>query len=330
MNRTTAIGVGCLLILAATSGADDKSSGKSPARHIRMEKCRIKLIDQVTLASDRTGILKMMEFKEGETVTKGTQVALIADEVAVATLAVAEKKASNEVEIEFAKVAKAAAEVEHRRLEDANERAARREQESGRKPDETTTSGRSVSLLEIDKAKLAADKAALQIEQAHHDLAVNKLDRDVKAAELRTYQVRSEFEGIVTRVFKKKGESIRQGDPIVEVVNTDRVRVEGRIKLEDLRFAKQGGRVRVRLSVDDLDLPEEKVVFEGKITFVDLVSDPIQKTTHVYAEVQNRDNILRAGLDAEMEIVIDETNDAPRTSLNVDNSKGPAKSGVDR
>lgn len=328
MNRTTAIGVGCLIFLAATSGADEKSLSKSPTRQVRMEKCQIKLIQQVTLASDRTGILKRIEYKEGDSVANGKRVALIADEVAVATLAVAEKKATNEVEIEFAKVAKAAAEVEHDRLKDANERAARRDQETGRKPEES--SARSVSLLEIDKAKLAADKAGLQIQQAEHELAVNKLDRDVKAAELKTYQVLAEFDGTVTRVFKKRGEAVRQGDPIAEVVNTDRVRVQGRIKLEDLRFAKQGGRVRVRLSVEGLDLPEEKEVFEGKITFVDLTSDPILKTTHVYAEVENRNNILRAGLDADMEIVIDETNEATRTSLNAQDSKRPATSSVDR
>ena len=283
--------LGLLMLLTATSGADDTPARSANPRKVRLEKCRITLIDHVTLASDRTGILSNVEFKEGDSVTRGIQVASIADEVAKATLSVAEKKATNEVEVNFAKVARDAAEKEVERLETANKNPA---------------GVKSVSLLEVDKARLAADKAKLTIEQAEHDLEVDKLERDVKAAELKTFSVLAEFDGVVTRVFKKKGEAVRQGDPVVEIVNTDKVRIEGRVKLADLRFAKKGAKAIVRLSVEEMDLPEEKEVFEGRITFVDLVSDPVDKSTRVYAEVQNRDNILRAGLMAEMEIEIDD------------------------
>ena len=317
MKQTGVSCLGLLMLLAATSGADDKSVRTANPRTVRLEKCRITLIDHVTLASDRTGILANVEFKEGDTVSHGVQVALIGDDVAKATLAVAEKKATNEVEVNFAKVAKDAAEKEHERLTEANRKAG-----EGIK---------SVSLLEVDKARLAADKAKLSIEQAEHELQVNKLDRDVKAAELKTYSVLAEFDGVVTRIFKKKGEAVRQGDPVVEIVNTDKVRVEGRVKLADLRFVKKGAKTLVRLSVEDLDLPEEKEVFEGKITFVDLVSDPVSGSTRIYAEVQNRDNILRAGLMAEMEIEIEDgaSLDRARTS-NVDDQKKSPKTAVGR
>jgi multidrug efflux pump subunit AcrA (membrane-fusion protein) len=291
MKHTGISYLGLLMLLTATSGADDSTPRSANPRRVRLENCRITLIKHVTLASDRTGILSNVEFQEGDSVTHGIQVASIADEVAKATLAVAEKKATNSVDVNFAKIARDAAEQEFKRLEKANQNA---------------EGARSVSLLELDKARLAADKARLSIEKAEHDLEVDKLDRDVKAAELKTFSVLAEFDGVVTRVFKKKGEAVRQGDPVVEIVNTDKVRIEGRVKLADLRFAKKGAKAIVRLSVEELDLPEEKEVFEGKITFVDLVSDPIDKSTRIYAEVQNRDNILRAGLMAELEIEIDD------------------------
>ena len=56
------------------------------------------------------------------------------------------------------------------------------------------------------------------------------------------------------------------------------------------------------MNVADHDLPEEKEVFEGQITFVDVVSEPIDRKTRIFAEIRNRDNILRAGLEATMEI----------------------------
>ena len=136
------------MLLAATSGADDKPAPRVKSHGVRIEKCKITLIDHVTLASDRTGILKHVEFKEGQSVATGSQVALIADEVAQANLAAAVKKASNEVEVEFAKIAKEAADVEVKRLKEANKLAL----EKGIKD--------SVPGLEIDKAQLAADKAA--------------------------------------------------------------------------------------------------------------------------------------------------------------------------
>ena len=294
MKRACVPCLSLLMLLAATSGADDKPSRSTNSRVVRVGKCKITMLDHVTLASDRTGILKQVEFKEGQSVVVGSQVALIADEVAQANLAAAIKKASNGVEVEFAKIAKEAADVEVKRLKEANALALKQGIRD------------SVPGLEIDKAQLAADKAELSIKQAEHELALNKLNAAVTAAELKTYSVLAEFDGVVTRIFKKKGEAVRQGDPVAEIINTDRVRVEGKVALGDLQFAKQGAKVLVRLNVKDHDLPGEKEVFEGRITFVDLVSDPIVGETRVYAEVRNRDNILRVGLMAEMEIEVDE------------------------
>ena len=282
-----------LMLLATTSVADEKPVPPAKTGRVHLDKCHITLIDHVTLASDRTGILKTVKYKEGDLATKGSLVVLIADEVAQANLAAAEKKASNEVELNFARIAKKAADSEHDRMINANKIAV---EKGGREP---------VAQLDIDKAQLAADKAGLSINQAEHELALNKLNAAVTAAELNTYSVLAEFDGVVTRIYKKKGEAVRQGDPVAEIINTDRVRVEGYVPLVDLRYAKQGAKVYVRLNVADHDLPEEKEVFEGRITFVDVVSEPIDRTTRIYAEVQNRDNILRAGLEASMEIEVE-------------------------
>jgi RND family efflux transporter MFP subunit len=295
MIRTRMMLLGLVLLITTASRADDALKPSLNSRSVRLDYCKIALIDHVLLAADRTGILKSVEFKEGQAVPANTRIALIADEVAVATLAVAEKKATNEVDVKFAKIAAAAAEKDYERLVEANRLYAEKQSDGGR----------SVPQSEVDKSKLALDKAGLSLQQAEHELEVHKRDRDIKAAELKTYSVMAPFDGVVTQVLKKRGEAVKQGEPVVEIVNTDRVRIEGRVKLADLRWAKLGARVTVRLSVEDLDLPEENELFEGKITFVDVVSDPIEKTTRVFAEVQNRDNILRAGLDAEMEIEMD-------------------------
>ena len=54
--------------------------------------------------------------------------------------------------------------------------------------------------------------------------------------------------------------------------------------------------------LEDGDLPIEREVFEGKITFVDSEIDPKTRTCRVFAEVENRGGLLRSGLECQMEI----------------------------
>lgn len=288
--------VTALSICACLVEAGEKAPRVSNRSPVRIADCRIVLIDHVVLACDRSGILKSIEFKEGMHVQARQEVALVADDVAIANLALAERKAANDVEVRFSRKASEIAETEYRKNAEANRKAA----DAGK--------GNPVALLEVEKLRLAAEKAVLSIEQAEHELLLNKLTADVSRAERATYAVVAEFEGVVTRIYRKKGEAVRQGDPIVEVVNTDRVRIEGRIDLADLKYAKQGAKVKVRLSVPDLDLPEEREEFEGQITFVDLISDPVTHETRIFADVRNKNNILRAGLTAEMILESEESN----------------------
>jgi multidrug efflux pump subunit AcrA (membrane-fusion protein) len=277
-----------LTLVTATNANADPVTISKPAP-VKISNCRIVLIDHVILACDRSGILKNIECKEGLPVSTKQVIAVIADEVAQANLAVAIKKANNDVDVRFQRKASDMAILEHRKSAEANKKAA--DAGSGLVP---------IALMEVEKLKLASEKATLAIQQAEHELEMNRLNADVTRAELATFTVRAEFDGVITRVFRKKGEAVRQGDPIAELVNTDRVRLEGRVGLGDLRHARQGGKVSVRLSIPDLDLPEEQEVFDGQITFVDLTSDPVTHETRFFAEVRNRNNILRAGLMAEV------------------------------
>lgn len=286
--------VSCLslfLLLPLSSMADDKVAPK-PARSVRIDKCHITLIDYVPLSFDRAGVLKALEFKEGDSIEKGALLAVLADDVAQANLAVAEKEASNGVELEFAHVAKKAADSELKRMLNANQIAV---EKGGKEP---------VAQLDIDKARLAADKAGLSIQQAEHELGLKKLKAKVSAAELDTYSIRAGFEGVVHKIFKKRGEAVRQGDPVIEILNTGRVRVEGYVSAAELQFARRGAKVRVWANDADRGPVDKNEFLEGQITFVASVSDPIDRMTRVYADIQNRDDILRGGHEAIMEIEI--------------------------
>jgi RND family efflux transporter MFP subunit len=278
---------------APAIGDDNVVDGSS----ITLTKCRVKLIHEAVLASDRPGILAFVEPKEGDRVTAKQNVAGLNDKVARAQYAVAQKRAESDIEKRYAVKAHEVAEVEHQKAVEANERF---QQVLGkyRGNDDKLA----VPQSELRRLRLSADKAELQIEQADHEFTIHELEAEQAAAELETYQVAAPFDGVVTRVHKKEGEAVRQGDPILEVVSTDRLRVEGRVDIKDLWRIKQGDPVEVHIDFDDVELQVEKEVFAGRLVFIDLTVEPVTKKVVVYAEVDNRDSILKAGLPARMKI----------------------------
>lgn len=264
--------------------APPKAQGATKSQPVLVTKCSIKLIDEVTLGSGRTGILALVP-KEGSFVKKDKVVARIKDEVAQANFNTAEKEASNTVEIRYAEKNSEVAKAEHEISLDANRRTAK-----------------TIPDIEVQKQKLAYERAVLQIEQAEHQLAVAKLKKNEAWETLKLYKIEAPFDGVVTRVYKFQGEPVREGDPILEISSTARVKVEGYVNIKDVWSIKTGSPVKVQLDIDDVDLEEEKQIFAGRIVFVDVKSQAVTQETRVWAEVDNPNNVLRSGLTAKMTI----------------------------
>jgi len=296
--RSVKVIICCLLPLAfvvlpndvtdSATGGDADAKARRPAGTVVLSGCHIKLINQVTLASDRPGIIDFVEPTEGSPVQREKRVAGLMDAVARATLATAEKRTENDIEVRFAEKAAelAEAELEKSRLANKGYR--------GPFPP--------IPEIEIQRLKLAVERSTLQTEKAEHDLNIAGLERDEARAQLKTYQIKAPFDGIVTRIHKQKGEAVRQGEPILDMASTQRVRVEGEVGIQDVFRIEHGSRVVVQIDDPDISLPEEQDVFEGRIVFVDLSVQPLTHKVRVWAEVANRENILRAGLTAQMTI----------------------------
>jgi len=282
---------------AGSSGAATSHPSATPSNVIRAERGRVILADEAVLASDRPGILEFVEPEEGAEVKKGQQVAGLKDEVAAAALRVAEETAKNDIEIRYAQAAAAVAEQEYRKSLQANKRTKD-----------------AIPEVEVERLRLSAERARLQIEKAEMDQEVARLQAEEKAAELATYQVTCPLDGVVTRVLKHDGEAVQQGDPILQIVRTDTVRVEGFVHVADALRMKVGSAVRVRLGgeaqsgqarldVSRLPANVRGRVFEGKVGFIDVTANLTTHQVRVWAEVPNEGNLLLAGLPAEMEIV---------------------------
>ncbi len=247
--------------------------------------CRVKIIDQLPLASDRAGVIADMNLREGDTVVARQRIARLRDDVIQAQLAIAQQKAEYTAEVSAKEKSHLIAVNEYRQAVEANRENAR-----------------TVPLIEVERLKLAAELAAFEIEKAKHELQVHRLERDQASAELQAYSILAPVSGIVTKTFKHRGEAVRQGDPVIEITSTDRVKVEGWLTLSESFQVAQGTPVKVQIDLPDEDHPIEKQVFEGRVTFVDVVVEPSRGRVKLTAEVVNHDNILRAGLTARMTV----------------------------
>ncbi len=287
------VGVAAGLLCAASwFGQPLPGQEKSPAGgsstnpdKIVLRQCRIKLIDRVILASDQPGILEYVEPEEGDLVRAGQVVAKLKDDVARAAYEIAKKKAENDVQVRYARKAAELAQAEFMKAMEANR------QVPGAVPD-----------IEVRRLKLAWEKSRLSIELADHEFAVAALEAKQAEAQLEMYRIKAPWDGIVTQIYKRKGEAVRQGDPILEMARTDRVRVEGRVSINDVWRVKPGMAVQVQLDIPGIDLPEEHQVFEGRVVFVDVAVQPVTRDVRVWARVANHDNILKDGLTATMTI----------------------------
>ena len=258
-----------------------QSAAKS-SKVVVVDHCRLNFVEQALLASGRAGILKFVTPKEGTFVKKGTLVAGLADKVAQAQLEITKQESKNKIDILYAEKAEKVAEIELEKARSANKEVA------GTVPD-----------IEILRLKLAAERSTLQIKLAKHKLKINTLKEVLHEAELKSLRIKAPFSGIVTQVFKHQGEAVRQGDPILEIVNPKLIRVEALVPFRDTLTIKVGDRVELLIDLPGLGLSRKERTFHGKVSFIDVSVDSVGKV-RVWASVTNRKNLLRSGQTARL------------------------------
>ena len=153
-----------------------------------------------------------------------------------------------------------------------------------------------VSLSEIETCRYAVQKAAFAIEDAEHRRRLASLRRRRIEADIRLRWFVSPHDGVVVEVHKNQGESVKFNESVFRVVNTNCLKVIGRLNLKDAWRVHAGQNVRVLSDITGNS-------YMGSVIFVDSMIDPETQTCKVIAEVNNLNGMLRAGLDVRMEIL---------------------------
>ncbi|MEK6260501.1 MAG: efflux RND transporter periplasmic adaptor subunit [Planctomycetota bacterium] len=270
-------------------------AGADPSAELQIDSALLTLIEHADVSASEAGLLSLLAVKEGETVAEGKPLAKIDDREAKlirvraeTELKVARALADNDIKVRFAKASVAVADAELKRAMESNLKFPK-----------------SVSQTEIDRLKLLADKAVLEIEQAEVDLQQARLSLQIKqhdleratlALERRT--IAAPFPGMVVQWKKQHGEWVEPGTPVMRLIRLNRLRAEAFLASQMLPTNLVG-----RPAMLVVDVPGKSAAkYEGKLVFVSPEIDPVNGQVRVWAEIDNSDLSLRPGQTATLVI----------------------------
>ena len=141
----------------------------------------------------------------------------------------------------------------------------------------------------LDKVETGLSRARSRLEAAHAELGVAE-------RALRDANVRAPFAGWIARRDVSRGEYVRTGQPLFELVALDPIEVEFTVAERDSARVAVGQQVDVRVA----PYPEE--AFRGEVTVISPTLDPKTRTLRVKAQIANGDGRLRPGLFARADL----------------------------
>lgn len=294
--RRMGIGLTCgcaAVVLAGLLPASDERARSSGG--VTIDRIVLTLVESAEIAARDSGVLQKIEAKEGSAVDAGDLLATLDDDEPRLALARATTElervrtlAENDLVLQAAVKSRDVAAADLKRSLDSVERYPK-----------------SVSATELDRLRLLAEKAELDVEQARVDLRLHAMDvvlkgQDLEAAELTLEKRRllAPFPGTVVEWRKHRGEWVEKGTPVARLVRLDRVRAEGFAPASLRTKLRPGTRVRFVAT----DAPESQSTTEGEVVYVSPEIDPINQQMRFYAELPNDERLLHPGQIGKLEL----------------------------
>lgn len=217
-------------VRGASAGSGDSAAGSSAVpvtnekRTVNVYDALVTLIDDVKVPATEMGMLTAIHVVEGQQIEDATVLADVDNRESIAKQLIAQgeldaalAQAESDAELE---VAKKAVDVAREELT---------QQEDIRKVNPTA-----VSLTELRKYRFQLQRAEAQVRLAETDRNIAALTAETKRAQLQAIdiefdrrKVKAPFSGEVVEIFRKRGEWVQAGEPVMHIAHLDKCRVKG-------------------------------------------------------------------------------------------------------
>ena len=258
-------------------------AGNEPSSVIEIREAQLTLIEHADVSAREGGVLNRIMVGEGETVEAETPIAMLDDQDAKLMRQRAETEfemartvAGNDLRIRFAKKTLEVARTELKRSLESVEKFPK-----------------SVSGTELDRLKLLADKAELDVDQSEFEMAQAKLTAQLKKHDLdranlvwERRTIKAPFTGVVVQLKRQKGEWVDAATPVVRLIRLNRLRAEGFVSSANAPAKLVGKSATFQVNGTQ---------HKGTLTFVHPEIDPVNQQVRVWAEIDNEDLALRPG-----------------------------------
>lgn len=269
-----------LVVLAVTAPLLAADSAYDSNRAL-LPHCQVLLINDIDVPAEEAGRLLEVTAKEGDHVQKDALVAQINNQQALLSKVAAElerdaaqTRADDDIEVQYSIKSFELAETELNNDVEINRR------QPG-----------SVPATEIRRKQLDRTRAELQIGRSRLDLKVAQMTADVQNAAVQAAEdsiqrrrIIAPFSGQVLQVYRQTNEWVNIGEPVLRVVQMDRLYVDGFISGDEYNVVDIADRpVTVEIAL----ARGRKETFKGQVIFV----NPIVQAGNRYrvrAEVENR------------------------------------------
>jgi multidrug resistance efflux pump len=298
MNATAALLASVILVAAQPA----KHPNAQNVTDKRLDKFVVTLIEDVQVPAREPGVLVALDAKKGQLVNKDDVLGRIDDSdaqirklMADSELKSTQEQAASDANLKAAEATIGVALAEYdgsRRIKERAEQA--------------------VSEFELRRLQLTHERSVYQADNARVEYAVAQHARNKAAAQLQAVEneisrriVTSPINGVVVDKFRNVGEWAQAGEPIYRIVQMDRLRVEGMLKVtEYMPEDVAGSPVKIFVITSQGHQEEE---FDATIDFVNPVVDPSGEFL-IHAEFDNPRKPngqwrVRPGLDAEIMIL---------------------------
>jgi multidrug efflux pump subunit AcrA (membrane-fusion protein) len=254
-----------------------------PSSSILIEGAQLTLIEHAEISAREAGVLNQIYVTEGKTVEADAPLALIDDQDArlaqqraETEFTMAKSLAENDIRVRFSRKSLEVAKSELKRSLESVEKFPK-----------------SVSLTELDRLKLLADKAELDVDQSEIEMLQAKLTFQLKKHDLERATnhlerrtIKAPFPGMVVQWKRQRGEWVDAATPVARLIRLNRLRAEGFVssKISSTKLIGRSATFTVN-----------GIKHKGTLNFVHPEIDPVNQQVRVWAEIDNEDLSLRPG-----------------------------------